>query len=150
MSEHHPIQDLMNGTMEKIKSMIDANTVVGTPITTPDGTTVIPVSRVTFGFGSGGTDFQSRHSKETTPLSFGGGGAAGMTVTPVCFLVISPTEGTHVLGINAQAVNTADRLVEMIPGAVGKVSSFLAKRMGEDPEETEQELKTNKSETTEP
>jgi len=140
----------MNGTMEKIKSMIDANTVVGTPITTPDGTTVIPVSRVTFGFGSGGTDFQSRHSKETTPLSFGGGGAAGVTVTPVCFLVISPTEGTHVLGINAQAVNTADRLVEMIPGAVGKVSSFLAKRMGEDPEETEQELKTNKSETTEP
>lgn len=105
---------------------------------------------MTFGFGSGGTDFQSRHSKETTPLSFGGGGAAGVTVTPVCFLVISPTEGTHVLGINAQAVNTADRLVEMIPGAVGKVSSFLAKRMGEDPEETEQELKTNKSETTEP
>ena len=105
---------------------------------------------MTFGFGSGGTDFQSRHSKETTPLSFGGGGAAGVTVTPVCFLVISPTEGTHVLGINAQAVNTADRLVEMIPGAVGKVSSFLAKRMGDDPEETAEELKTNKSETTEP
>ena len=83
MSEHHPIQDLMNGTMEKIKSMIDANTVVGTPITTPDGTTVIPVSRVTFGFGSGGTDFQSRHSKETTPLSFGGGGAAGGAVGAV-------------------------------------------------------------------
>ena len=150
MSEHHPIQDLMNGTMEKIKSMIDANTVVGTPITTPDGTTVIPVSRVTFGFGSGGTDFQSRHSKETTPLSFGGGGAAGVTVTPVCFLVISPTEGTHVLGINANAVNTAYRLVEMIPGAGAKVSSFLANRMGDDPEETAEELKTNKSETTEP
>ena len=132
MSEHHPIQDLMNGTVEKIKSMIDANTVVGTPITTADGTTVIPVSRVTIGFGSGGSDFQSRHSKETTPLSFGGGGGAGVSVTPVCFLVISPTEGTHVLGINAQAVNTADRLVEMIPGAVGKVSSFFAKRMGED------------------
>ena len=108
MSEHHPIQDLMNGTVEKIKSMIDANTVVGTPITTADGTTVIPVSRVTIGFGSGGSDFQSRHSKETTPLSFGGGGGAGVSVTPVCFLVISPTEGTHVLGINAQAVNTAD------------------------------------------
>ena len=132
MSEHHPIQDLMNGTVEKIKSMIDANTVVGTPITTADATTVIPVSRVTIGFGSGGSDFQSRHSKETTPLSFGGGGGAGVSVTPVCFLVISPTEGTHVLGINAQAVNTADRLVEMIPGAVGKVSSFFAKRMGED------------------
>lgn len=53
MSEHHPIQDLMAETMEKIKSMVDVDTTVGTPITTPDGTTVIPVSRVTFGFGSG-------------------------------------------------------------------------------------------------
>ncbi len=128
MSEHHPIQDLMTETMEKIKSMVDVDTTVGTPITTPDGTTVIPVSRVTFGFGSGGSDYQSRNAKDNTPLCFGGGGGAGVTVTPICFLVISPTEGTHVVGINAQAVNTADRLVEMIPGAVGKVSSFFAKR----------------------
>ncbi len=128
MSEHHPIQDLMTETMEKIKSMVDVDTTVGTPITTPDGTTVIPVSRVTFGFGSGGSDYQSRNAKDNTPLCFGGGGGAGVTVTPICFLVISPTEGTHVVGINAQAVNTADRLVEMIPSAVGKVSSFFAKR----------------------
>ena len=112
--------------------MVDSSTIIGDPIKVDADTTIIPVSRVTIGFGSGGSDFQSRHSKETTPLSFGGGGGAGVSVTPVCFLVISPTEGTHVLGINAQAVNTADRLVEMIPGAVGKVSSFFAKRMGED------------------
>lgn len=132
MSEH-PIQQLMAETMDKIKSMVDVNTVVGTPITTPDGTTVIPVSRVTFGFGSGGSDYQARHARENTPLCFGGGGAAGVTVTPVCFLVISPTEGTHVLGINAQAETAADRLVEMLPGAVNKVSSFFAKRGQEEP-----------------
>ena len=143
MNEHHPTQDLMNGTMEKIKSMIDVDSVVGTPITTPDGTTVIPVSRVTFGFGSGGSDFGSRHARENTPLCFGGGGAAGVSVTPICFLVISPTGGTHVLGINAQAVNTADRLVEMIPSAVGKVSSFFAKRMGEEEPETTQTQQDN-------
>lgn len=147
MNEHHPIQDLMGGTMEKIKSMLDVDSVVGTPITTPDGTTVIPVSRVTFGFGSGGSDFGSRHAKENTPLCFGGGGAAGVSVTPVCFLVISPTEGTHVLGINAQAVNTADRLVEMIPSAVGKVSSFFAKRMAEEDEQEQTEMQQNKDQT---
>ena len=144
MSEHHPIQDLMAETMEKIKSMVDVDTTVGTPITTPDGTTVIPVSSVTFGFGSGGSDYQARHARENTPLCFGGGGGAGVTVTPICFLVISPTEGTHVVGINAQAVNTADRLVEMIPGAVGKVSSFFAKRNG-----GEAEIPSDKSETPE-
>ena len=143
MNEHHPIQDLMNGTMEKITRRIDVDSVVGPPITTPDGTTVIPVSRVTFGFGSGGSDFGSRHARENTPLCFGGGGAAGVSVTPICFLVISPTEGTHVLGINAQAVNTADRLVEMIPSAVGKVSSFFAKRMGEEEPETTQTQQDN-------
>lgn len=124
----HPIQNLMSETMDKIKSMVDVDTVVGTPITTPDGTTVIPVSRVSFGFGSGGTDFQSKHAGQNAPMCFGGGGGAGVTVSPVCFLVISPTEGTHVLGINAQAVTTADRLVEMLPGAVSKVSGFFAGR----------------------
>lgn len=137
MSEH-PIQNLMTETMEKIKSMVDVDTVVGTPITTPDGTTVIPVSKVTFGFGSGGSDFQSKNAKDSAPLCFGGGGAAGVTVSPVCFLIISPTEGAHILGINAQASTTADRLVEMLPTAVNKVSSFFSGRKdGVDWEEKE-------------
>ena len=60
----HPIQGLMTETMEKIKKMVDVNTIIGTPINTPDGTTVIPVSKVAFGFGSGGSDFVSRNAKE--------------------------------------------------------------------------------------
>lgn len=127
MSEH-PIQNLMAETMEKIKSMVDVNTIIGAPIHTPDGTTIIPVSKVTFGFGAGGSDFQSRHAKESAPLCFGGGGGAGVTVSPVCFLVVGSDGDARILPLNAQAETTADRLVEMIPGAVSKVSSFMESR----------------------
>lgn len=127
MSEH-PIQNLMAETMEKIKSMVDVNTIIGSPIHTPDGTTIIPVSKVTFGFGAGGSDFQSRNAKDSAPLCFGGGGGAGVTVSPVCFLVVGSNGDARILPLNAQAETTADRLVEMIPGAVSKVSSFMESR----------------------
>lgn len=127
MSEH-PIQNLMAETMEKIKSMVDVNTIIGSPIHTPDGTTIIPVSKVTFGFGAGGSDFQSRNAKDSAPLCFGGGGGAGVTVSPVCFLVVGSDGDARILPLNAQAQTTADRLVEMIPGAVSKVSSFMESR----------------------
>ena len=120
----HPIGNLMTETMAKIKEMVDVNTIIGNPITTADGTTVIPVSKVSFGFGTGGTDFASKHAQPGAPLAFGGGGA-GVTVSPVCFLIITKDGGASILGINAQASNTVDRLVEMIPGAINKVSSFV-------------------------
>lgn len=125
MSEH-PISNLMSETMSKIKEMVDVNTIIGTPITTADGTTVIPVSKVTFGFGSGGSDFMPKHAAAgQSPLAFGGGDGAGVTVSPVCFLIISRDGGASILGVNAQASTTIDRLVEMIPGALNKVSSFM-------------------------
>lgn len=122
MSEH-PISNLMTETMTKIKEMVDVNTIIGTPITTPDGTTVIPVSKVTFGFASGGSDFAPKHMPSGAPLAFGGG--AGVTVSPVCFLIIGRDGSANILGVNAQASTTVDRLVEMIPGAINKVSSFV-------------------------
>ncbi|MBQ8585624.1 MAG: GerW family sporulation protein [Butyricicoccus sp.] len=124
MSEH-PIQNLMTETMERIKNMVDVNTIVGTPITTADGTTIIPVSKVSCGFGGGGTDFVA---KDNAPLCFGGGGGAGVTVEPVCFLIVSPTTGAHILPVDAQAVTTADRIVEMLPNAFNKVTSFVDSR----------------------
>lgn len=129
MSEH-PISNLMMETMTKIKEMVDVNTIIGTPITTPDGTTVIPVSKVTFGFASGGSDFATKHSGEQVPLAFGGGGGAGVTVAPVCFLIITKDGNANILGVNAQASTTVDRLVEMIPGAMNKISSFVEGRHG--------------------
>lgn len=123
----HPIKNLMTETMEKIKSMVDVNTIIGKPIQA-GGTTIIPVSKVTFGFGTGGTDFQSKNAKDTSPICFGGGGGAGVTVSPVCFLVVNSNGEARILPLNAQAESTADRLVEMIPDAINKVSSFMENR----------------------
>ena len=122
MSEHHPISDLMTETMSKIKEMVDVNTIIGNPIVAADGTTVIPVSKVSFGFGAGGSEFASKHAASGSPLAFGG----GVTVSPVCFLVIGKDGSANILGINAQASDTVDRLVEMIPGAINKVSNFVS------------------------
>ena len=126
MSEHHPISDLMTETMSKIKEMVDVNTIIGNPIVAADGTTVIPVSKVSIGFGAGGSEFASKHAASGSPLAFGGGSGAGVTVSPVCFLVIGKDGSANILGINAQASDTVDRLVEMIPGAINKVSNFVS------------------------
>ena len=118
----HPIQGLMGVTIEKIRDMVDTSTIIGDPIHVDDTTTIIPVSRVTFGFASGGSDVAPQSSKQM----FGGGSGAGVTVSPVCFLVIGKDGSANILGINAQASDTVDRLVEMIPGAINKVSNFVS------------------------
>lgn len=125
MSEH-PINNLMGETIEKIRQLVDAETIIGKPIQSGN-TTIIPISRISFGFASGGSDFNSKHAKEGAPVCFGGAGGAGVTVNPVAFLVIDQS-GTRILPINAQASTTADRLVEMIPDAVSKVSNFMSGR----------------------
>ncbi len=149
MSSEHPISNLMTETMAKIKEMVDVNTIIGEPIVTPDGTTVVPVSKVTFGFASGGSDFATKKSSNEAPLAFGGGGGAGVTVAPVCFLIISPDGSANIMGVNAQASNTVDRLVEMIPGAINRISGFMEGRKGkvnaqpETTQETEQTLEND-------
>jgi len=139
----HPISSLMQETMAKIKEMVDVNTIIGKPIVTADGTTVVPVSKVTFGFASGGSEFSSRKASQDTPPSFGGGGGAGVTVAPVCFLIIGKDGSANILGVNAQASNTVDRLVEMIPGAINRVSSFMEGRKGKIEPQEEQTTKNN-------
>lgn len=114
------VPNMMEGMLHKIREMIDANTVMGTPVTTPDGTTIIPVSKVSIGFGGGGSDFAT--NKGGNP--FGGGAGGGIKVTPVAFIVVS--EGNVRMLPVAQAANTtADRLVEMIPDTLDKVSAFI-------------------------
>ena len=82
----HPIQNLMNVTMDKIRQMVDSNTIVGKPITTDDGTTILPVSKVSFGFASAGTDFDGKNAANKD--LFGGGSGAGVNIQPVAFLVV--------------------------------------------------------------
>ena len=117
------VPNMMEGMLQRIREMIDANTVVGHPITTPDGTTIIPVSKVSIGFGGGGSDFVSKNlNKMENP--FGGGAGGGVKVSPVGFLVV--TNGTvRMIPVAAAASTTADRLVEMIPDTLDKVSAFI-------------------------
>lgn len=115
----HPIEGLMNTAMQKIKEMVDVNTIIGTPITA-DGATIIPVSKVAFGFGSGGSDFPSK--VPSTEL-FGGGSGAGVTIQPVAFIVIK-NDDVRLLQI-ATSSNTTDKLVNLIPDVVDKISGII-------------------------
>ena len=125
MSEH-PISNLMSETMSKIKEMVDVNTIIGTPITTADGTTVIPVSKVTFGFASGGSDFAPKHMPQNAPLAFGGGGGAGVTVSPVCFLIIGLEVDLDVIALAAEMPHMRGRGQDERPGQAEMRKQHLA------------------------
>ena len=127
MEKKAPLNDLMRSTMEKIHEMVDTNTIVGQPITTPDGVTLIPISKVSFGFGSGGAD-----CGKVQPKDFGGAAGAGVKIDPVAFLVIK--EGTtRVLPVAVPASTTLDRVVEMVPDLVEKVEKYFDKKQEEEP-----------------
>lgn len=125
MSQKLP--NMLNDTISKIREMVDVNSVVGDPITTPDGITIIPVSKVSVGFGGGGSDFVSKNvNHQDNP--FGGGVGAGVKVTPIAFLVIK--EGSvRMLPVAAPANTTADRIVEMIPDTLDKIAAFVDNRL---------------------
>lgn len=121
--DRHPIGDFSDSTMEKIKDMVDINTIVGDAITTPDGITIIPISKVSMGIGTGGTDFTKETSKGN---NFGCGNVSGITLTPTAFLVVK--EGNvRLLNISTPASSTVERLVEMMPELIDKISSILGK-----------------------
>ena len=120
MSEH-PIQGMMGTTMEKIREMIDVNTIIGDPITTPDGTVIIPVSKVGFGFAAGGSDFPSKQPKDL----FGGGSGAGVSIQPLAFLVVSNGEVKILQMDNSE--NTADRMVNLVPEVIQSISELFKK-----------------------
>lgn len=115
------ISDVMNETMSKIKELIDVNTVVGNPIETPDGVTLIPVSRVTFGFASGGSDGKNL-APDKAPVRFGAGSGAGVTVNPVAFIVIS-NGNARMLYVDPPANSTVDRLIDLVPDVIDKFKS---------------------------
>ena len=119
--QEHPIQGLMGTAMQKIREMIDVNTIIGDPITTPDGTVIIPVSKVSFGFGSGGSDWPN---KNTAKDLFGGGAGAGISINPLAFLVISNGE-VKLLQMSFSS-NTADKMVNMVPDVIDKISGLVS------------------------
>jgi len=131
MSQKLP--NMLESTIQKIREMVDVNSVVGEPITTPDGVTIIPVSKVSVGFGGGGSDFTTKHTAPGSENPFGGGVGAGVKVTPVCFLIVK--DGAVRMMPVAEAANTtADRIVEMVPDTLDKIAAFVDSRTAKKPE----------------
>lgn len=128
-----PIEGLMGVTLEKIKQMVDANTVIGTPIVTGDGTTVIPVSKISYGFGSGGSEFAAKQQPNNN--LFGGGAGAGVTVNPVAFLVIA--NGDVKLLSVTQGSN--EQAIALVPEMFDKVVGLFKKDKKNKKEETEKQ-----------
>ena len=119
-----PLSELMETTMTRIREMVDSNSIIGEPITTPDGVTVIPISRVSFGFGSGGSDYGRTVDK------FGGGGGAGVKIDPVSFLIIKDGV-TRVIPAALPDVGPVSRILDMVPEVMDRVEAFIDKKKEE-------------------
>ena len=117
----HPIENILSTAMENLKAMIDVDTVVGKPVVTADGMTVIPISKVSFGFASGGSDVGPSSSKQM----FGGGSGAGVSVTPVAFLVVSNGNVRTVQLV--EKVSAVDNVIASLPELVDKVTALIKK-----------------------
>ncbi|MGI5963107.1 MAG: GerW family sporulation protein [Lawsonibacter sp.] len=121
----HPISELMQATMENLRAMADANTIIGTPIQA-DGVTLIPVSRMSIGIAGGGTEFSTK--KQTPPEgNFGGGSGASAKLEPVAFLVVREG-GVKLLPVAPPPATTVDRVIETVPELVDKVTDFIQKQ----------------------
>lgn len=130
MSEH-PIQGLMQTAMENIKEMVDVNTIVGDAVETPDGSVILPISKVGFGFAAGGSEFimeneessSSDQMNSSVALPFGGGSGGGISITPIAFLVVGNT-GVKVVPLDNQT-HILERLIDSAPQVVDKIQSMI-------------------------
>ncbi|MBE6802578.1 MAG: sporulation protein YtfJ [Ruminococcaceae bacterium] len=124
---------ILSTTIEKVRNLVDVSTIIGEPINLPDGLTIIPISKVTYGFASGGSDFPSKNNVEL----FGGAGGAGITINPVAFLVIKDGEVSirHIVSND----NAAERAVTMIPEMFDKVVN-LADKLKKDKDQPAEEV----------
>ncbi len=129
----HPIEGLMGTTMESIKEMVDVNTIVGDAVETPDGTVIIPISKVSFGFAAGGSEFKGsfkdlKESKENeaTRLPFGGGSGAGVSINPVAFMVVGQGQ-IKLLPIDSNS--SLDKVLDLVPNLIEKVNESIRKKI---------------------
>lgn len=137
----HPIEGLMEAAMGKIKGMVDVDTVIGEPVTAPNGTVIIPVSSVAFGFGAGGSDFGAKPGTQVQEKMFGGGCGGGASVKPMGFLVVA---NSSVRFIPMGGSNTAvDKIIDMVPGILDKLNNAIKSKSKK---ASENEYEENKNE----
>lgn len=143
----HPIQGLMSAAMENLKEMVDVNTIIGDPVETPDGSVILTVSKVGFGFAAGGSEFiidnKQQGQSGTTKQPFGGGSGGGVSITPIAFLIVGSSgvktihldEGTHLL----------EKVLDLAPQVVDKIQSMMSK--SDQKNNKQQEKQQHKPET---
>ncbi|ASA22965.1 GerW family sporulation protein [Paenibacillus donghaensis] len=124
----HPIQGLMQTAMENIKGMVDVNTIVGDPVETPDGTVILPISKVAFGFAAGGSDFRVEDDTPTAAggvkmLPFGGGSGGGVSIRPIAFLVVG-RDGVHIVPLDNQT-HLFEKIIDATPGIIDKIQNMF-------------------------
>ncbi|CDQ39309.1 MULTISPECIES: GerW family sporulation protein [Virgibacillus] len=147
--EEHPIQGLMTTAMENLKDMVEVNTIIGDPVQSPDGSVIIPVSKVGFGFAAGGSEFnsssnQSQDDSEAT-LPFGGGSGGGVSITPVAFLIVSE-KGIKMVHLDHHA-HIYEKMLDFAPQVVEKVQQII-KDSGNKQQPKKQEHKKQKDIST--
>ena len=136
------ISEVIATSLESLRSMVDANTVIGSPINTESGTTIIPISKISMGFASGGVDYLGKNTQNTshTVNNFGGGGGTGLTVSPVAFLVVSPTGDVQLLNVNEPTSDRSDPISQIVglldrsPELIEKLKAIFAKKSDESDE----------------
>ena len=128
------IEGILGVSMEKIREMVDVITIIGDAITSPDGTTIIPVSKVSFGFASGGSDLPTQAAEK-----FAGGAGAGVTVKPVAFIVITRDGDVKLMELGNSKPSAIEGVIDAIPNVVEKIKGFIGdkKKKDEEPEEEE-------------
>lgn len=139
---NHPIEGLMNSAMENLKTMIDVNTIIGDPVETPDGSVILTVSKVGFGYAAGGSDYQTKQQSQSSNSEsgsknpFGGGSAGGVSITPIAFLIVN-NQGVRMLHLD-ESTHIIEKVIEAAPTAMDKVSSMLNKMKGSGNKESNQ------------
>lgn len=125
----HPIEGLMQSAMESIKEIVDVNTILGDPVETPDGSVILPISRVSLGFAAGGTEFEAEQRRggdnQKSGFPFGGGSGAGISVNPVAFLVVGQGQ-IRLMPVDSSVV--ADRLIDMAPKMFDRIQNMFESR----------------------
>ena len=125
MEEKNQLSSMMQSTMENVRDMLKVDTVVGDPIYTPDGITLVPISKISVGFGGGGVEFGEKRSEKNRP--YGGGNATGVKVEPMGFLIIK--DGVvRMMNVTPPASNTVDRIIDLVPQVLDRVDAFINSR----------------------
>lgn len=132
MEKDFSIKDVINSSLEQIRTIVDADTVVGKQIVTPDGTVIIPISKVSMGFASGGLDVPSAKNNF---MNFGAGGGTGVTVSPIGFLVVSPKGGVEMLPLNQEKATPIEQIADVLqqtPEIINRVKSVFTNQSADE------------------